>query len=114
MMSKKVLSRAQLEVVYTDLFRDKALSQLKSNKDFTLMELRVESTDTVLSLYRTDQGEFSVYIWAHNSIKYHDIIFLCEIEDGSGIKRAMHRFMDFQNREGLRELSYMMGGVVSG
>jgi len=113
MMQRKALNRSDLINAYTPLIRDRLLESVEVQGDHIPLELRVESSNTILSFYRVEGGEFWVYIWVGTVIRWQQVIFLPEIEDGSGLKRALVRFMDFQNREGLRELSYMVeSGVI--
>lgn len=113
MMQRKALNRSDLIGAYTSVIRDRLLESLVVQSNHIPLELRVNSTNTILSFYRVEGGEFWVYIWVGTVIRWQQVMFLSEIEDGSGLKRALVRFMDLQNREGLRELSCMVeSGVI--
>lgn len=113
MTERKALKRSDLVDAYIPMIRDMLLGSLHVKGDHIPLELKVESTNTILSFYRVEGGEFWVYIWVGTVIRWQQVMFLSEIEDGSGLKRALVRFMDPQSREGLRELSCMVeSGVI--
>lgn len=112
MIQRKALNRSDLIKAYTPLIKDRLLESIHLKENHIPLELKVVSTNTILSFYMVEGGEFRVYIWKGSVVRYQGEISRSEIEDSSGIQRALDRFMAFQNREGLRELSYLLGGVI--